>query len=402
MSNGPPPRRPPSGDRDEAAGRYSLTSSGPPRKRRPSSNPPAAEADAAPPTDPEGPTQHGGWQAPPPQAPRPVQLPQPAPRVPRETMRGYAIRPDADSTMQIGSFGGTPTPVPGGETGVIAQANQASYPGPIATPAPSPTPFPRPPQQPQRPQPPPASSAPSSEDDAPTTFYKRDPSGALTVSGAPPAAPAPEPTVEKPPDTARKVSTTPPHPTAAAQPPVTRQTTHIISSHPPPPAPAAPPDPRKSGAPIATWGGDFNPADDVEWQKLWLAMQRRSWRSLAVIPAGKEVQTLRVAEALAVLAWHHLGKTIKVFDATQLSLSELESRLSDMSARVGRGESVIVAFGPIVDSPTSLTLARATDAALMCIVLGESRIKSAQAAIAEIGEARFLGSVILDHEGKLK
>ncbi|MEO7092063.1 MAG: hypothetical protein ABI175_02355, partial [Polyangiales bacterium] len=128
-------------------------------------------------------------------------------------------------------------------------------------------------------------------------------------------------------------------------------------------------------------------------------LQRRPWRSLAIIPAGKEVQTLRVAEALAILAWHHLGKTIKVFDATRLGLSELESRLSDMASRVGRGESVIVAFGSVVDSPASLSLARATEAALLCVVLGASHIKAAETSIAEIGEARFLGSVILDETG---
>ena len=341
-----------------------------------------------------------------------MHLPQPPPRIPRETMRGYAIRPDADSTMQIGSFGGAPTPFPSATSGtapggIAAQTAQAAYPGPLATPAASPTPFPQPSRASQQPPP---SGAPSS-DNEPTTFYKRDAAGAAIVPGSTPSvAPPPEPSVEPPPDTARKLSSPPQHPSAAAQ-PVSRHTARIISdpppahrpisSNPPPQSAQARPESRPAGAPLASWSDEFKPEGDVEWQKLWLATQRRVWRSLAIIPAGKEVQTLRVAEALAVLAWHHLGKTIKVFDATRLALSDLESRLSDMSSRVARGESVIVAFGPILESPASLTLARATDAALLCIILGESQIKAAEASVSEIGEARFIGSVIVDETGNL-
>ena len=374
----------------------------------------------APSSDAERTIVHGSHQAPPHQADtaRPPALgqPQPAPRVPRETMRGFAARPDADSTMQIGSFTGASTPYPSTGTGMSAHASDPAYPGPMATPMASPTPFPRPP----------VSTAAPTSDDEPTTFYKRDPSGKLSVSSAPAAppvaaaSPSPSPVPEPPPDTARKVSMSPPPQatTAAPQPAVSRQTARIISSVPPANVPtttssapppsnarnvssAPPPKPAEAPGGI-TWEGGANPADDVEWQKLWLAIQRKNWRSLAVVPAGDDIDTVRIAQALAVLAWHHLGKTIKVFDVTHLALSDLERRLSDMSSRVARGESIICAFGLVTHSPASLTLARATDAALLCVLLGDSRIDVAEATIAEVGAERFLGSVVLDGTGSPK
>lgn len=419
MSDRPPPRRPPSGDPEASPGRYAMTSERPTRARRKSSMAPDDPHPPAP-SDTERTFVQGSHQPPPQQADtaRPPGHPQPAPRMPRETMRGFAARPDADSTMQIGSFTGSTTPFPSTSAGVSAHLADAAYPGPMATPMASPTPFPRPP----------VSTAAPTSDDEPTTFYRRDPSGALSVSSAPAAPPAPpdaspSPVPEPPPDTARKVSMAPAPQVSSPPPAVSRQTARIISSVPPPNAPAAttgaattvhssapppatastissPPPPKPTEAPGGiTWEGGSNPADDVEWQKLWLAIQRRNWRSLAIVPAGEEINTVRIAHALAVLAWHHLGKTIKVFDVTHLALSDLERRLSDMSSRVARGESVICAFGQVIHSPASLTLARATDAALLCVLLGESRIDAAEATVAEMGAERFLGSVVLDRSG---
>ena len=131
-------------------------------------------------------------------------------------------------------------------------------------------------------------------------------------------------------------------------------------------------------------------ADAVAWEKIWLATQRRPWRSLAVIPAGPGAFTLGVARALADVGSRHLGLPVRVTDATGVTLSRLEASLSELRARRG-----IVALGPVLERPASLALARAADAVVLCLVLGESAISGAQQTIDEVGRERFLGSVLL-------
>lgn len=131
-------------------------------------------------------------------------------------------------------------------------------------------------------------------------------------------------------------------------------------------------------------------ADAVAWEKIWLATQRRPWRSLAVIPAGPGAFTLGVARALAEVGSRHLGLPMRVTDATGVNLSRLEAFLSELRARRG-----LLALGPVLERPASLALARAADAVLLCLVLGESSISGARETIDEVGRERFLGSVLL-------
>jgi hypothetical protein len=113
-----------------------------------------------------------------------------------------------------------------------------------------------------------------------------------------------------------------------------------------------------------------------------------------VIGTAKGAPTVRVAQALAVVGFHHLGKAITVIDATTISLGVLEARLAEMTTRKGRGEIVIVATGPVLDSPATLAFARATEAALLCVALGD-RIEVAERTVDEVGRSLFLGSVIV-------
>lgn len=130
--------------------------------------------------------------------------------------------------------------------------------------------------------------------------------------------------------------------------------------------------------------------DSIAWEKVWLDAQRRPWRSLAVIPVGSHALALDVARALAGVGSCHLGLSLRVIDATGITLSRLEGFLSELRARQG-----IFALGPVLESPAGLALARAADAALLCLTLGESAISGAQQTIEEVGKTRFLGSVLL-------
>jgi hypothetical protein len=139
----------------------------------------------------------------------------------------------------------------------------------------------------------------------------------------------------------------------------------------------------------------FGAADAIGWQKLWLATQRRPWTSLAVIPVGEGISAPRVARALAHVGSCHLGPIMMVTDATTITLEWLQASTRAWGERRGSIQRVLIALGPVLTSPVSLALAQAVDAAILCLTLGESSISEAAQTIEEVGQERFLGSVIL-------
>lgn len=133
----------------------------------------------------------------------------------------------------------------------------------------------------------------------------------------------------------------------------------------------------------------------LDWQRLWLATQRRTWHTLAVIPAGGGVATPRIARALAAVGSCHLGARIKLVDATTIRLAELGACLRGLADPKERPARVILALGSVLENPPGLAVAQAADAAVLCVMLGESTLAEAERTIEEVGRARFVGSLIL-------
>lgn len=137
------------------------------------------------------------------------------------------------------------------------------------------------------------------------------------------------------------------------------------------------------------------PEESVDWQRLWLTTLRSPWRSLALVPIGPGIHTLRIAASLAEVGKHHPSGTIVAHDATEVSLATLTSELSALCDRARRTDRSVVALPPLLASPAGIALARAVDALILCISLGESTIAEAEQVLAEIGRDRVLGSVIV-------
>jgi hypothetical protein len=137
------------------------------------------------------------------------------------------------------------------------------------------------------------------------------------------------------------------------------------------------------------------PTDTVAWERLWLATQRRPWRSLAVISTGKGASMLGVARALAEVGSCHLGVPVMAVDATTITLATLEARMSAWIEPSQSSRRIVLAVGPVLESPASLALAQAADAAILCLTLGASSISEAERTIEQVGRGRLLGSVIL-------
>lgn len=135
--------------------------------------------------------------------------------------------------------------------------------------------------------------------------------------------------------------------------------------------------------------------EDVKLQKLWLATQRRTWRSLAVMAASKSVDTLPIAEMLAQIAWCYRGQPSCVFDLRDVSLRLAEYQVREAHAQVESGTRVLVALRSIGENPTAALIAREVDAVVLCVQLGKTELKAAENAIDEIGRDRVIGSIVV-------
>ncbi|MGA7123167.1 MAG: hypothetical protein WBY94_23910 [Polyangiaceae bacterium] len=141
--------------------------------------------------------------------------------------------------------------------------------------------------------------------------------------------------------------------------------------------------------------GAPNAWDDVRLQRLWLAAERRGWRSLAVVGASNTTDTLPIAALFAQLSWRYRGQPSVVCDLRDLSMRLIDYHIREVHEHVDSGARVVIALRSVFENPTSAPVARDADAVVLCVSLGKTSFRSAEQTIKEIGRERILGSIIL-------
>ncbi len=160
---------------------------------------------------------------------------------------------------------------------------------------------------------------------------------------------------------------------------------------------------KRVDAPLAVRAEKDEPWRDVDWQKLWLTLQRHAWSSLAIVPAGAGAPpdfSLTVAVTLARIGIMHLGTPVQVADATAIPLVHLMQFSEELKRLKQDGELVLVALAPMVENPISVSLAQASDAAVLCVLMDVMASTEAKKTVDKIGAAHFLGSAVF--HGDLK
>ena len=140
-----------------------------------------------------------------------------------------------------------------------------------------------------------------------------------------------------------------------------------------------------------------DPSQDAEWQRLWLAIEARPWRTLALIPAGEGASlnfTPLVAMVLSRIGMVHLGSPVQVADATTVHLNQLTAFFNEVERSTRLGERLLVALPPAGKNAVTAAIAKSTDAALLCIMNERMSPSSAKRTVSLIGPSRFLGSAI--------
>ena len=155
-----------------------------------------------------------------------------------------------------------------------------------------------------------------------------------------------------------------------------------------------PPNAPGTGIALAS---SVEPWHDSEWQRLWLAVEARPWRTLAIIPAGEGASldfTPFIAMALSRTGMVHLGSPVQVADATHVPLNQLTAFFGEVERSTRTGGRLLIALPPAAASAITASIAQASDAALLCILTGKMSSRAARHTVKLIGAARFVGSAM--------
>jgi hypothetical protein len=145
------------------------------------------------------------------------------------------------------------------------------------------------------------------------------------------------------------------------------------------------------------------PWQDAEWQRLWLAIEARPWRTLALIPAGEGASpdfALFVAMTLSRTGMVHLGSPVQVADATQVQLNQLSGFLGEVQRTTNDGARLLIALPPAGSAITG-AIAQAADAAVLCVLLERMSTTEAKRTVKLVGASRFVGAAIF-HPSQLE
>jgi hypothetical protein len=137
--------------------------------------------------------------------------------------------------------------------------------------------------------------------------------------------------------------------------------------------------------------GAESPLPRLVRQRLWLHLQSRAWRTLAVVPAEAGMPTGHATRVLTAIAAEN-GEAFDLFDARS---TELERAPAEVAAAAGGSRRVLVVTRALEEDLATVQLARATDAVLLCVTIGSTSLRAATEVMAAVGKERFLGSLSL-------
>ncbi|HTD82338.1 MAG TPA: hypothetical protein VK648_00955 [Gemmatimonadaceae bacterium] len=139
-----------------------------------------------------------------------------------------------------------------------------------------------------------------------------------------------------------------------------------------------------------------------EYQELWLALARKSWRSLALV-AEREESASEITSALAEVA-RMLDERVSFFAPIDVldyvSVAGIFSAANanfaaDIPRPVKAPVRSIAILPPVVRNPLALKVATAADVVVICVEIGKTRLSAVRRTIELIGRDHVAGCVLI-------
>ncbi len=133
---------------------------------------------------------------------------------------------------------------------------------------------------------------------------------------------------------------------------------------------------------------------DPSWQRLWICLEPQNWRSLVLVPAGRD-SSIDVVNGLAGVAWQQRGGRVIVADLRTISLPALGNARMALRKRIEDGDRILIAISALDVNPTSTAIAREADRAVVCVFAGRAERAQVRSIVRELGPQRCLGSILV-------
>jgi hypothetical protein len=156
------------------------------------------------------------------------------------------------------------------------------------------------------------------------------------------------------------------------------------------PGPHAPPQATQQTS-TRTSGGTSGYGE--EWPPVWFSLVQHEWTSIVLVPARPGMSTLGVARALAAAGRLYEERTVCCLEAEHVPPTAVRKVIADLRDRSATGERTVVAVSSPLDDHGAVPIARAADAAVLVVPLGEAGLAEAKKTIAAIGAGSFIGAI---------
>jgi hypothetical protein len=135
------------------------------------------------------------------------------------------------------------------------------------------------------------------------------------------------------------------------------------------------------------------PAYGEEWPPVWFSLVQHAWTSIVLVPARPGMSTLGVARALAAAGRLYEERTVCCLEAEHVPPTAVRKVIADLRDRSATGERTVVSVSSPLDDHGAVPIARAADAAVLVVPLGEAGLAEAKKTIAAIGAGSFIGAI---------
>jgi hypothetical protein len=130
------------------------------------------------------------------------------------------------------------------------------------------------------------------------------------------------------------------------------------------------------------------------WQALWFALLRHKWTTLAVVPSKVDLSVHFVAKALSEVGKLHGVSKVHLVNSEGVYLADAARVIETVKDIGSKNEIALVAVDWPADNQAAIPIARACEAALLCVPLG-GKTTDAHAAVDLVGRDRFIGSIAI-------